>query len=175
MAIVSNATPLSALDAFVIDTETTGLDPAKARIIEFAAVPLRHGRLDQAAALHRLVHPGVPIPQTATQIHHIDDSMVASAPRFAAVWPDLAAAISGSILIGHTLGFDLAVLKRECERAGLPWAPLRTLDTRLLAEVAEPNLGGYTIDHLASWLGVTGDGRHSALGDAAVTGRIFLA
>ena len=34
MATASNATPLIALDAIVIDTETTGLDPAKARIIE---------------------------------------------------------------------------------------------------------------------------------------------
>ena len=41
--------------------------------------------------------------------------------------------------------------------------------------MAEPNLGGFTIEHLASWLGVAIDGRHSALGDAIVTGRIFLA
>jgi CBS domain-containing protein len=175
MAIVSNATPLIALDAFVIDTETTGLDPAKARIVEIGALPLKGGKLDEKSALRRLVNPGEPIPPVATRIHHIDDAMVASAPGFAVVWPDLAAAISGSILVGHTLGFDLAVLKRECERAGLPWAPPRTLDTALLAEVVEPNLGGFTIEHLASWLGVSVDGRHSALGDAAVTGRIFLA
>jgi CBS domain-containing protein len=175
MATVSNATPLIALDAFVIDTETTGLDPGKARIVEIGAVPIKGGKLNEKAGLRQLVHPGQHIPEVATGIHHIDDAMVASAPAFAAVWPDLAAAISGSILVGHTLGFDLAVLKRECERAGLPWAPPRTLDTALLAQVAEPNLGGYTIEHLASWLGVAVDGRHSALGDAAVTGRIFLA
>ena len=58
------------------------------------------------------------------------------------------------------------MLKRECERAGLPWAAPRTLDTRLLAQVAEPHLGGYTLEHLASWLGVAVEGRHSALGDA---------
>jgi CBS domain-containing protein len=175
MATVSNATPLIALDAFVIDTETTGLDPAKARIVEIAALPLKGGKLDEKSALRRLVHPGEPIPPIATKIHKIDDAMVASALSFAAVWPDFAAAISGAVLIGHTLGFDLAVLKRECERAGLHWAAPRTLDTCLLAEVAEPNLGGFTLEHLASWLGVAIDGRHSALGDAAVTGRIFLA
>jgi len=175
MATVNNTTPLIALDAVVIDTETTGLDPAKARIVEIAAVPLKGGKLDENAALRQLVHPGQPIPKVATGIHKIDDAMVASAPGFAAVWPDLAATISGAIVIGHRIGFDLAVLKGECARAGLPWAVPRTLDTALLAEVAEPNLGGYTIEHLASWLGVTVDGRHSALGDAAVTGRIFLA
>jgi len=175
MAIVSNATPLIALDAFVIDTETTGLDPAKARIVEIGALPLKGGKLDEKSALRQLVHPGQHIPEVATRIHHIDDAMVASAPAFAAVWPELAAAISGSILVGHTLGFDLAVLRRECERARLPWNAPRTLDTRLLAQVAEPNLGSYTLEALASWLGVSGDGRHSALGDATLTARIFLA
>ncbi len=175
MATATNATPLIALDAFVIDTETTGLDPAKARIVEIAAVPLRHGRLDEAAALRRLVHPGVPIPLVATGIHGIDDAVVADAPGFAAVWPEFIAAISGAVLIGHTIGFDLAVLKRECEHAGLPWTAPRTLDTTLLAQVAEPHLGSYTLEALASWLGTAVDGRHSALGDATLTGHIFLA
>jgi DNA polymerase-3 subunit epsilon/CBS domain-containing protein len=175
MARVTNATPLIALDAIILDTETTGLDPANARIVEIGAVPLKRGRLDETAALRRLVNPGVAIPVEATRIHAIDDSTVASAPKFAAIWPDLSAATSDAVLIGHTFGFDLAVLKRECERADLAWASPRTLDTRLLAQVAEPNLGGYTLDHLASWLGLVVDKRHSALADAIITGKIFLA
>ncbi|HEY0300854.1 MAG TPA: DUF294 nucleotidyltransferase-like domain-containing protein, partial [Rhizomicrobium sp.] len=167
--------PLISLDAFVLDTETTGLEPAKARIVEIGAVPLQAGRLVESAGYRRLVNPGVPIPEATAHIHRIDDWMVAGAPVFAAAWPETATAISGAILIGHTLGFDLAVLRRECERAGLPWTAPRTLDTRLLAQVAEPNLGGYTLEHLASWLGVAVEARHSALGDAILTGRIFLA
>lgn len=172
---IQNATPLIALEALVIDTETTGLDPAKARIVEIGAVPLKGGKLLQDAALRRLVNPGEAIPKIATEIHHIDDGAVASAPRFAEVWPDFAAALSGMIVIGHTLGFDLAVLKRECALAGLSWTAPRTLDTRLLAQVAEPHLGGYTLEHLASWLGVAVEGRHSALADTTLTGKIFLA
>jgi DNA polymerase-3 subunit epsilon/CBS domain-containing protein len=175
MTAIGNATPLIALDAFVIDTETTGLDPAKARVVEIGAVPLKKGKLDTAATLRHLVNPGVPIPPVVTGIHKIDDAMVAAEPAFAAVWPEIARSMSGAVLIGHTLGFDLAVLRRECERAGLPWQTPRTLDTRLLAQVAEPRLGGYTLEHLASWLGVEIDGRHSALADAALTARIFLA
>ncbi|MEP7029305.1 MAG: DUF294 nucleotidyltransferase-like domain-containing protein [Pseudolabrys sp.] len=175
MALVSHATPLIALDAFVIDTETTGLDPAKARIVEIGAVALSSGKLDEKAALRRLVNPGELIPRQVTKIHNIDDAAVADAPGFAVVWSEIEAALSGAILIGHTLGFDLAVLKRECARAGLPWQAPRTLDTRLLAQVVEPHLGGYTLEHLASWLGVAVDGRHSALGDALLTARIFLA
>jgi CBS domain-containing protein len=175
MAIVSNATPLIALEAFVIDTETTGLDPAKARVVEIAALPLRAGRLDEQGALRHLVNPGEPIPPAASRIHGIDDAAVAGVPGFASVWPEFSGALSGGVLIGHTVGFDLAVLKRECERAGLAWHAPRTLDTALLAQVAQPRLGGYTLEHLSSWLGLKVDGRHSALGDAVLTGRIFLA
>ena len=57
MPTVSNATPLIALDAFVIDTETTGLDPGKARIVEIGAVPLAAGKLDEQGALRWLVNP----------------------------------------------------------------------------------------------------------------------
>ena len=49
------------------------------------------------------------------------------------------------------------------------------LDTRLLAEVAEPDLAGYSLDSLAAWLGVEITDRHSALGDALACARIFLA
>ncbi len=175
MAKLASATPLIALEAVAIDTETTGLDPASARIVEAAAVRLAGGRIDEKSAYRSLVNPGEPIPAASTRIHNIGDAAVASAPAFKAMWPELSAMIGGEIVIGHTLGFDLAVLKRECERAGLPWQRPRTLDTRLLAQVAEPNLGGYTLDHLAAWLGVDIAGRHSALADAIMTAKIFLA
>ena len=101
--------------------------------------------------------------------------MVATAPPFADVWPRFSAFLGPSIVIGHTVGFDLAVLKRECELAGLPWTRPRTLDTRLLAQIAAPELAGYTLEKLAGWLGVDVAGRHAALGDAVTTARVFLA
>ena len=99
---------------------------------------------------------------------------MAGAPHFAEIWPSFAQATAGAVVIGHTLGFDLAVLKRECERATIPWKRPRTLDTRLLAELARPDLAGYSLDQLAAWLGVEVTGRHSALADATVTAQVFL-
>lgn len=175
MAITGNATPLISLNAVVVDTETTGLDPAKARIVEIGLVPLNGGKLDETSALRRLVNPGEPIPPATTKIHHIDDATVADAPIFSDAWPAVAERLDHAVLIGHTLGFDLAVLKRECERAGLAWHRPRALDTRLLAQVVEPRLSGYTLEHLASWLNVVIADRHTAVGDAILTARIFLA
>ena len=76
------------------------------------------GRVDVAGAFRRLVRPDGPIPAAAVAVHHIDDGMVADAPAFDQVWPELAAFMGDAVLIGHSLGFDLAVLKRECERTG---------------------------------------------------------
>ena len=110
MPIGSSATPLLALDAVVIDTETTGLDARKARIVEIALVPIVGGRLDAAAACRRLIRPDVAIPAQATRIHGIDAAAVADAPRFAEAWPELAALIGERVVIGHAVGFDLTVL-----------------------------------------------------------------
>ena len=175
MAVIGNATPLIALDAVVIDTETTGLDPAKARIVEIAALRLLGGRLDMAPPLRRLIQPDVPIPAVASQIHGIDDAVVANAPAFAAIAEEVSGTLDGAVVVGHSLGFDIAVLKREFARAGMAWTPPRSLDTRLLAEIAAPDLAGYSLESLAAWLGVTIEKRHSALGDAETTARIFLA
>jgi DNA polymerase-3 subunit epsilon/CBS domain-containing protein len=175
MTAVANATPLVGLEAVVIDTETTGLDPAKAWVVEFAAVRLAGGRIDVEAPVSLLVRPGVSIPAAASQIHGIDDDKVAAAPPFGEVATVIAATLDGAVVVGHSLGFDIAVLKREFERAGLAWSPPRTLDTRLLAEIAAPGLAGYSLENLAGWLGVSVGRRHSALGDAETTARIFLA
>ena len=123
--VVRNATPLIALDAVVIDTETTGLDPAEARIVEIAAIRIAGGRLSADEIFQSLVSPGISIPAAATAIHHIDDAKVAGAPRFAEVWPAFVDFIGGAVVIGHTIGFDLAVLQRECQRAERAAEPLR--------------------------------------------------
>jgi CBS domain-containing protein len=175
MAVAANATPLIALDAFVIDTETTGLDPAKARVVQLAAVRLAVGQLTEQGAFSSLVKPDQPIPAAATRVHGIDQSTVADAPSFTEVWPKFESYIGEGVLIGHSVGFDIAVLKRECQRIGVTWQPATSLDVGLLAQIVAPNLAGHSLDSLAAWLDVEIVGRHSALGDAAATARIFLA
>ena len=81
----------------------------------------------------------------------------------------------GRILVGHSVGFDFAVLAREAERAGLTYAKPRSLCIRMLGQVANPTLPDHSLDMLASWLGVEIADRHRALGDSLATARIFLA
>jgi CBS domain-containing protein len=173
MTPAASATPLIALDAVVIDTETTALDVRKARVVEIAVVRLTVGQVGET--FRRLIQPRVMIPAQATRIHGIDDAAVAGAPRFAEAWGEVAGQFAGHVIIGHVVDFDLAVLRRECARASLPWSDRRTLDTRLLAEIAAPGLASYALEDVAVRLGVDVVDRHSALGDALMAARIFLA
>jgi CBS domain-containing protein len=174
-AIPTHATPLSALDALVLDTETTGLDVAKARLVEIGAVRLKAGALDDGSTYRALVRPPEPVPAAVVAVHGIDDAKLAGAPAFADMQGDLRAVVDGQLLIGHSIGFDLAVIGNEFRRAGIAWTPPRSLCVRMLAEVAEPSLPDYSLERLAAWLAVTVEGRHSAVGDAVTTARIFLA
>ena len=73
----SSATPLLALEATVLDTETTGLDPAKARIVEVAAIRSSSATPNAPTHFTSKLNPGEPIPAAATAIHGIDDRSVA--------------------------------------------------------------------------------------------------
>lgn len=174
MFAMANVAPLIALDAIVIDTETTSLDPRRARIVEIAAVRLAQGRIC-SDRYRSLVRPGEPIPKSSTAIHHIDETQVSGAPSFAELWPELRVWLGEAVVIGHNIGFDIAVLQKECARIGETLAPRVVLDTRLLAQLVARDLASYTIESLSAWLGVEAEGRHSALGDAVTTARIFFA
>ncbi|HEY6633415.1 MAG TPA: exonuclease domain-containing protein, partial [Rhizobiaceae bacterium] len=167
--------PLAALDAVAVDTETTGLDVAKARIVQLAGVAIALGKPRHAEAYTTLVDPGGPIPPSSTAIHGIGDETVRGAPPFAEVLPRFEQFRAGRLLIGHSIGFDLALLERQARRDGLSWEKPRTLCVRLLAELADPRLPDTSLEALAAWLGVAVHDRHTALGDAQAAADIFAA
>ncbi len=171
----TGATPLVSISAIAVDTETTGLDAAKARIVQIGAIGIARGAVLREATLDLLVDPGMPIPPETTLVHGISDADVAGAEGFPEAWARFQAFAENRILIGHSIGFDLAVFERECLRAGLPWVKPRALCVRLLASIANPNLADHSLDKVAGWLGLQITGRHSAIGDAIAAGEVFAA
>lgn len=172
---VLDATPLVGLDWTALDTETTGLDPRTARIVEIGVLQGRGCGASGGMGVVRRVDPGTPIPEAAVRVHGIDSAALAGAGDFATAWAEMGPLLAGRVLIGHTIGYDLAVLARECAAAGLAFAPPRRLDVRLLAQLVRPDLADYSLDALASFLAVTPGPRHSALGDADTAAGIFAA
>ncbi len=172
---ISSATPLIALNAVCVDTETTGLDTSIARVIQIGAVRIKTGQLDEQDVFEQLVDPGEAIPPAASAIHGIYDRDVANAQKFGEVAASFSSWMGGAIVVGYSIGFDLAMMKREHLLADMAWTPPRSLDVRYLAELAAPQLPDYSLDTVAGWLGIEIKGRHSALGDALATAEVFTA
>ena len=167
------AIPLASISAIVLDTETTGLDVLKDRVIQFGAVRLRGGQIDPHDQFDQLVNPDIAIPQTSSRIHHIYDEDVLDKPEFVEIYQSYIRWAGIELLLGFSIGFDLAILKNECERHALPWVAPRSLDIRHLATSLPVTLPDYGMETIADWLEVKIDGRHNALGDAIATAKIF--
>lgn len=152
----------------VIDTETTGLDPRRDRVVSLAVVPVDGGSVLQGLAVQILIDPGMPIPPQSTAIHGIADADVRGAPDLQAALRIAAPALADRIIVGHNLAFDLAFLGR----AG--FTPSQTLDTLVVSRLLWPRRGTrHSLDELAARTGVTPRDRHTALGDAVATAQIL--
>ena len=108
-----------------VDTETTGLDPARDEIIELAMVPFTYGLEGEVYAVgepfQQLREPTKPIPPEITAITGIDDAMVAGRR----IDPDEVAhfAAPASLVVAHNAAFDRRFLDRYCETFNTkPWA-----------------------------------------------------
>jgi DNA polymerase-3 subunit epsilon/CBS domain-containing protein len=159
-------TPLIALPALVLDLETTGLDVRADRIVQVSAIAMQGDCLTEAPVLDSLIDPGIPIPPASTRIHHIQDADVSGAPAFAEVADQLKALFSGHVVIGHNVGFDMAILRHEAARAGIPWHEPEFIDIALLVGALQPSLPDLGLETVAASLGVEITNRHSARGDS---------
>jgi DNA polymerase-3 subunit epsilon/CBS domain-containing protein len=175
LTAVLPSTPLAALDVVVMDTETTGLDRRIARFVQIGAVKMHGSELLADERFDRLVNPGIPIPARTTAIHRIADAHVAGEPKFPDLADALDAYIGHRVIVGHTIAYDLTILDREERLAGRSPRARRALDVRILAEVADIGLSQFDLDHLASALSVDVEARHTAIGDALTTARVYAA
>ena len=166
-------TPLIDLPVLVVDTETTGLEEGRDRVISIGGVRMLGTRLFRNGMLNLLVNPGRTIPARVIAIHGISNAMVADAPPFSLVARDICDASAGAVLVGHGLAFDVNMLLHEMRLAGVEWQPTAMIDVMALYAGLFPDLAGTSLDEIAGALGVAVIGRHSALGDALTTGEIF--
>ena len=164
---------LEALTYTVFDTETTGLDTDHDEIISIGALRIVNGRLLQTETFEQIVDPGRPISGASQAIHGISDDVVRGKPPLKHALPAFHRFCEETILVGHNIAFDLRFLQRGEEAAGVRFDH-PVLDTLLLSAVVFPERVQHSLDEIAERLGVTIVGRHTAVGDAIVTGHVFL-
>ncbi len=166
--------PLTSLSYTVFDTETTGLSPSAGdEIVSIGAVRIVNGRLLEHEVFDQLVDPGRSMSAEAARITGIDSPMLANQPAIEKVLPAFHEFCADTVLIAHNAAFDLRFLRLKEEGAGVRFTQ-PVLDTLLLSAVIHPDFEGHGLESIAERMGVNPIGRHTALGDAIMTGEVFL-
>ena len=160
----------------VVDTETTGLDPADGhRIIEIGCVEL-FDHVPTGLSFQRYLNPERLIPREAQRVHGLTDEFLAGKPLFSAVADDMLTFFGDAPIIMHNASFDIKFVNAELMRLARPPIPVsRTIDT---IEIAKARLPGarYSLDELCRRFGIdlSGRAKHGALVDAELTARVYL-
>ena len=156
------------------DTETTGLEPSAGdEIISIGAVRIVNGRMLKNEVFEQLVDPRRPLNRESTRIHGIEARALEGQPAIEQVLPLFHRFCEDTVLVGHNAAFDMRFLELKEASAGIRFAQ-PVLDTLLLSAAVHPAHQDHRLESIAERLGVRLIGRHTALGDALLTGEIFL-
>ncbi|MEF8714985.1 MAG: exonuclease domain-containing protein [Accumulibacter sp.] len=166
--------PLADLSYTIFDTETTGLQPSQGdEIIQIGATRIVNRRLLRQECFDQLVDPRHSLSSQSVAVHGITPELLIGQPFIEVVLPKFHAFCADTVLVGHNAAFDMRFLQLKERQTGVRFEQ-PVLDTLLLSAVLYPNQTTHRLEAIAERLGVSVFGRHTALGDAIVTGEVFL-
>jgi DNA polymerase-3 subunit epsilon len=126
----------------VFDTETTGLEPAKDRIIEVGCVELING-LPTGRTYETRIDPRQSLSDEIVKLVGLTDADLRGQPYFEDIVGPLMDFIGDAILVAHNADFDRNFLNAELERCGRKTTPKdQYIDTRAMALKKLPGAGG---------------------------------
>ncbi len=164
----------------ILDTETTGLEPASGhRIIEIGCIELKDRRRTDRV-LHYFINPEREIEKEAIEIHGITEEQLEGEPVFEDIADRFIEFIRDSEVIIHNAPFDVAFINAELSRLGDGWGRLedycRITDTLMMARELHPGQRN-SLDALAVRYQVDNSQRnlHGALLDARILLDVYLA
>ena len=164
----------------VLDTETTGLDPAQGhRVIEIGGIELLNRRVTDRR-FHVYLQPDRAIDEEAVRVHGLTQAFLANQPRFAEIADEFLAFVRGAELIIHNAPFDLGFLNHELRRCGRGQRVLEQIcpvkDSLLLARQRHPGQRN-SLDALCKRYNIDNTQRtlHGALLDAEILADVYLA
>jgi DNA polymerase III subunit epsilon len=147
---------------FVVDTETTGVDISRDRIVEIGFQ--QWGPDGMTKEWGSLIDPLIHIPESVTKIHGISNEKVKGWPTFKTLAANIARGFSNCDFAGKNVRFDLRLIAVEMVRSGVEWNYMdaRIVDAERLEQLAVPR----TLSHLhEKYTGAMHDGAHGAISD----------
>lgn len=152
-----------------IDLETTGLQPKTDKIIEIGAIRVDEGVV--TGEWESLVNPERKLEERIVELTGIRDEQLAEAKKISELLPDLLAFLGERPLLGHSVNFDFAFLKRAAagekrsfERQGI--------DTLKIARKYLQDLESRSLGALCKHYGIPHKA-HRALDDARATADLY--
>jgi len=159
----------------VLDTETTGLDPADGhRVLEIGAVEIVHQSLT-GKVFHVLLNPERDIPEDAMRVHGHTAEALRDKPVFASVVVAFLAFIGESNLVIHNADFDMRFVNAELARLGRDAIGReRVVDTLTIARKKHPGQPN-SLDALCDRYRIDRSRRtrHGALLDAEILVEVY--
>lgn len=160
----------------ILDTETTGLDPAAGdRIVEIGALELAN-HLPTGRTFHVYINPEREMRKEAEAVHGLSTAFLSGKPVFAAIAQDFMEFIADAMLVIHNASFDIGFLNAELGFLGLPAiSQHRVIDTLHLARQKHPGASN-SLDALCRRYGVDNSKRtkHGALLDSELLAEVYL-
>jgi DNA polymerase-3 subunit epsilon len=160
----------------VLDTETTGMDPAKGdKLVEIGCVELMN-HLPTGKHYHVYINPERDIPAEATAVHGITNEHVKDKPTFGEIVGDFVDFIGDAKLVIHNAEFDCKFLNAELKAFGFPSLDSRrVLDTLRMAREKFPGSPA-NLDALCRRFGIDNSSRtfHGALLDSQLLAEVYL-
>ena len=170
---------IGTMRSIILDTETTGLDPANGhRIIEIGGIEVMNRGIT-GRDFHTYLNPDRDSDAGALDVHGLTTEFLADKPRFTDVIDEFLAFIEGAELIIHNAPFDVRFLNAELERLGRQ--PITTYcsgitDSLAHAKTLYPGKRN-SLDALCERFGVSNAHRtlHGALLDSRLLAEVWLA
>ncbi len=160
----------------VLDTETTGLDPAAGhRLVEIGCVEL-FNHLSTGQSYHVYINPDRDMPEEAFKIHGLSEEFLRGQPLFDKVAKEFLDFIGDSPLVIHNADFDMKFLNWELKALGHPLLPReRAIDTVMMARRRFPGSPA-NLDALCRRFAIdnTARSKHGALLDAELLAEVYL-
>lgn len=155
-----------------LDCETTGLDSEKDKIIEIAVV--KFTMETTLGEFESLIDPECAIPEESIAIHNITPDMLVGKPRISSVISQLLELIGNHTIVGHGVDFDISLVLKAAENAGIPHTLKKNpvLDTLRLARLYGESPTN-SLEQLRKHFNIPHEGAHRAMNDVIVNIAVF--